>query len=198
MASRKRYRLDQVAVEAGEVRRGKWSFAKGGRQAPVRGNEHSYAVTDGNLGGRNKWEFLVRVPDQSEGRVEIRPRATPPMQTWKALTYRSLQFQKATKGDARGRRYCKVSLAVPPSGRAREDPRGTRTKDIVRWDERRGLPRWFEGLERRMRTKERVRSTRGTDGNTLVMLVDPDDHEMMIRLYFATKVWVLKEGFELS
>jgi hypothetical protein len=198
MASRRRYRLDKVAVEAGEVRRGKWSFAKGGRQAPVRGNEHVYAVTDENLGGRNKWEFLVRVPDDSDGRVEIRPRATPPLQTWKALTYRSLQFQKATKGEARGKRYAKVSLAVPPSGRASEDPRGNRTKDVIRTDQRRDLPRWFEGLERRMRAKDRVRSTRGTDGNTLVVLVNPDDHAAMIRLYFAMKVWVLKEGVELQ
>lgn len=198
MASRKRYRLDQVAVEPGEVRRGKWTFARGGRQAPVRGNEHLYLVTDGNLAGRNKWEFLVRVPDESDGRVEIRPRVTPPTQTWKALTYRSIQFQKATKGDARGKRYAKVSLAVPPTGRAKEDPRGTRTKDVIRWDERGDLPRWFEGLERRMRRKERVRSTKGTDGNTLVVLVDPDDHAAMIRLYFATKVWVLKEGIALS
>jgi hypothetical protein len=198
MASRKRYRLDQVAVEAGEVRRGKWSFAKGGRQAPVRGSEHQYAVTDENLNGRNRWEFLVRVPDDPDGRVEIRPRSTPPMQTWKALTYRSLQFQKATKGDARGKRYAKVSLAVPPSGRATEDPRGTRTKDVIRWDERRDLPRWFDGLQGRMRTKERVRSTRGTDGNSLVVLVNPEDHAMMIRLYFAMKIWVLKEGIQLS
>lgn len=197
MASRKRYRLDQVAVEAGEVRRGRWSFAKGGRQAAVRGNEHRYSVTDGNLAGRNKWEILVRVPDESDGRVEVRPLATPPLQTWKALTYRSLQFQKATKGDARGKRYCKVSLAVPPSGRATGDPRGTRTKDVIRWDQRRDLPKWFEGLKRRMRTKERVRSTRGTDGNTLVVLVDPADHTLMIRLYFAMKVWVLKEGIVL-
>ncbi len=197
MASRKRYRLDAVAVEAIEVRRGKWTFARGGRQAPVRGNEHLYTVTDGNLAGRNTWEFLVRVPDESDGRVEIRPRATPPLQTWKALTYRSLQFQKATKGDARGKRYCKVSLAVPPAGRATADPRGTRTKDVIRWDERRRLPRWFEGLERRMRPKEKVRSTKGTDGNTLVILVNADDHAMMIRLYFAMKVWVLKEGFKL-
>ena len=197
MASRKRYRLDQVAVEAGEVRRGKWSFFRGGRQAPVRGNEHLYAVTDGNLSGRNRWEFLVRVPDDSGGRVEIRPRVTPPVQMWKALTYRSLQFQKATKGDARGKRYCKVSLAVPPAGRATEDPRGTRTKDVIRSDQRRDLPRWFQELQRRMKAKERVRSTRGTDGNALVILVDPDDHAMMIRLYFAMKVWVLKEGFEL-
>jgi hypothetical protein len=49
-----------------------------------------------------------------------------------------------------------------------------------------------------MRRKERVRSTRGTDGNALVVLVNPDDHAMMIRLYFAMKVWVLKEGIELQ
>ena len=49
-----------------------------------------------------------------------------------------------------------------------------------------------------MRAKDRVRSTRGTDGNTLVVLVNPDDHAAMIRLYFAMKVWVMKEGFTLS
>ena len=198
MASRKRYRLDQVALEPGETRRAKWTFAKGGRQAPVKGTEHLYTVTDGNLSGRNKWEFLVRVPDDSDGRVEVRPRSTPPTHTWKSLTYRSIQFQKATKGEARGRRYCKVSLAVPPKGRAKDDPRGTRTKDVIRGDQRRDLPKWFESLQGRMRTKESVRSTRGTDGNTLVILVQPDDHAMMIRLYFAMKVWVLKEGIELE
>ena len=185
-------------MEPGETRRAKWTFAKGGRQAPVKGTEHLYTVTDGNLSGRNKWEFLVRVPDDSDGRVEVRPRSTPPTQTWKALTYRSLQFQKATKGEARGKRYCKVSLAVPPKGRAKDDPRGTRTKDVIRGDQRRDLPKWFESLQGRMRAKESVRSTRGTDGNTLVILVQPDDHAMMIRLYFAMKVWVLKEGIELE
>jgi hypothetical protein len=198
MASRKRYRLDQVALEPGETRRAKWTFAKGGRQAPVKGTEHLYTVTDGNLSGRNKWEFLVRVPDDADGRVEIRPRSTPPTQTWKALTYRSIQFQKATKGEARGKRYCKVSLAVPPKGRAKDDPRGTRTKDVIRGDQRRDLPKWFESLQGRMRTKESVRSTRGTDGNTLVILVQPDDHAKMIRRYFAMTVWVLKEGIELE
>jgi hypothetical protein len=198
MASRKRYRLDQVVVEPVEVRKAKWTFVKGGRQAPVKGNEHLYSVTDRNLAGRNKWEFLVRVPDASDGRVEVRPKSTPPMSTWKALTYRSIQFQKATIGDARGKRYCKVSLAVPPAGRAKDDPRGNRTKDVIRGDQRRDLPRWFDSLQGRMRTKERVRSTRGTDGNTLVILVAPEDHQLMIRLFFAMKVWVLKEGFELQ
>lgn len=198
MASRKRYRLDQVTVEPGEVRKAKWSFFKGGRQAPVRGTEHVYGVTDGNLAGKNRWEFVARVPDDSDGRVEIRPLSTPPLQTWKALTYRSLQFQKATKGEARGKRYCKVALAVPPAGRASEDPRGNRTKHMVRGDQRGSLPRWFDPLKGRMRAKERVRSTRGTDGKQLVVLVSSDDYEMMIRLYFAMKVWVLKEGFELQ
>ena len=198
MASRKRYRLDLVALEPVEVRRAKWTFAKGGRQSPVRGSEHLYTVTDGNLARGNKWEFLVRVPDDSDGRVEVRPRSTPPIHTWKALTYRSLQFQKATKGEARGKRYCKVSLAVPPTGRAKDDPRGSRTKDVIRGDQRHDLPRWFESLQGRMRTKERVRSTRGTDGNTLVILVQPDDHALMIRLFFAMKAWVLKEGFTLE
>ena len=49
-----------------------------------------------------------------------------------------------------------------------------------------------------MRTKESVRSTKGTDGKTLVILVQPDDYAMMIRLYFAMKVWILKEGIELE
>jgi hypothetical protein len=49
-----------------------------------------------------------------------------------------------------------------------------------------------------MRTKSRVRGTRGTDENALVILVDPDDHALMIRLFFAMKVWVLKEGIELE
>jgi hypothetical protein len=198
MAPRTRYRLDQVTVEPGDVRKAKWSFFKNGRRAPVRGEEHHYTVRDGNLAGRNTWEFLVRVPSEADGRVEVRPSATPPLQSWKALTYRSLQFQKATRGEARGKRYCKVALAVPQGGRAKADPRGTRTKDVIRGDQRRELPRWFESLQGRMRTKERVRSTRGTDARHLVVLVNPDDHEMMIRLYFAMKVWILKEGIELQ
>jgi hypothetical protein len=201
MASRKRYRLDRVAVELREMRRAEWTFAKGGRQAPVTGYAYLYDVVDGNLAARNKWEFLVRVPEDLEDRVEVRPKTTPPIHTERALKFRSLQFQRAAKGDARGKHYCKVSLAVPPSGRPKDDPRGTRTKDVIRGDQRRELLRrakWFDGLQGRMRTKSRVRSTRGTDENALVILVDPDDHALMIRLYFAMKVWVLKEGIELS
>jgi hydrogenase maturation factor len=50
----------------------------------------------------------------------------------------------------------------------------------------------------RMRRKQNVRPTKGTDGDALVVLVQPGDHAAMIRLFFATKVWVLKEGITLA
>ena len=199
MASRKRYRLDQVAVEPGEVRRAKWTFAKGGRQAPVRGNEHLYTVTDGNLAGRNKWEFLVRVPDDSDGRVEVRPRIDTPDPHLESADLPLAPIPEGHQG--RGARQavlprCRSPFRPPDARRtipAEPAPRtssGATSAAI--------FPSGSRALQGRMRTKERVRSTRGTDGNTLVILVNPDDHAMMIRLYFAMKVWVLKEGIELE
>ncbi len=189
MASRKRYRLDRVAVGPGEARPATWTFAGARGRVPVSGTEHLYAVIDGNFPNRNVWEFVVRVPSAASEPIEVRPRATPNVKIWAELPNRSLTFPKATKGDARGKRYCKVSLA---------DPTGSRTKDVVRGDQRHQLPLWFEGLQSRMRLKQNVRPTRGTDGQTLVVLVGAADHEAMIRLFFATKVWVLKEGVALT
>lgn len=69
---------------------------------------------------------------------------------------------------------------------------------MIRRDQRNQLPRWFDQLQRRMRVKEKVRNTKGTDGQSLVMLIDADDHPMMIRLFFATKVWIMKERIALG
>jgi hypothetical protein len=46
--------------------------------------------------------------------------------------------------------------------------------------------------------KQSVRTTQGNDGEDLVALVARDDHAAMIRLFFATKVWILKEGIALG
>jgi hypothetical protein len=78
------------------------------------------------------------------------------------------------------------------------DPTGVRSRDIVRADERSKLPSWFDALRGRMRKKQNVRNTRGTDGEALVVLLPVDDHAAMIRLFFATKVWVLKEKISLG
>lgn len=185
MAPRTRYRLDQVTVEPGEERASTWTF--GGK--PVSGIEQTYAVRDDNFRSRNVWEFVVRTPRGRDERIEVRPRTTPNVKAWAELPDRSLTFARATKGDARGKWYCQVALA---------DPTGRRSRDIVRGDERRQLPRWFDALKGRMRLKQNVRNTRGTDGQALVVLVPADDHVFMIRLFFATKVWILKERIALG
>jgi len=68
----------------------------------------------------------------------------------------------------------------------------------VRGDERGDLPAWFDALRSRMRVKKKVKNTKGTDGDALVVLVSAGDHAAMIRLFFATKVWVLKERITLA
>ena len=185
MGSRKRYQLDLVTVERGDGRPATWTFAGDA----VAGTEQSYHVTDKNFPGRNTWEFLVRIPKARGGRLEVRPRTTPNVKVWAELTDRSLTFSRATKGEARGRWYCQVALA---------DPTGGRTKDVVKGEERDQLPPWFDGVRGRMRLKQNVRPTKGTDGESLVVLVRGDDHAAMIRLFFATKVWVLKERITLA
>lgn len=185
MAPRKHYRMDKVTVQPGEQRAATWTFAG----EAVSGIEHSYAVIDGNFDGRNLWEFIVRVPSGRGGRVEIRPRSTPGQKVWAELPDRSLTFTRATLGDARGKWYCPVALA---------DPTGERSRDVVRGDERGRLPGWFDSVQGRMRLKKNVRPTRGTDGESLVALVPAADHTAMIRLFFAMKVWVLKESFSLA
>ena len=185
MASRKRYQLDRVTVEAGDSRPATWTFAG----EAVSGTEQTYAVTDGNFPARNEWEFMVRIPKARGGRLEVRPRATPNLKVWAELTDRSLTFARATRGEARGRWYCQVALA---------DPTGSRTKDVVKGEERHQLPGWFDALQGRMRLKQNVRLTKGTDGQSLVVLVPAHDHAAMIRLFFATKVWVLKERIALT
>ena len=185
MATRTRYRLDLVSVQAGDKRAATWTF---GGEA-IAGTEQTYSVQDANFASQNQWEFIVRTASGKDGRVEVRPRTTPNVKVWAELPDRSLTFLRATKGEARGKWYCKVALA---------DPTGTRSRDVVRADERDQLPRWFDKLKGRMRRKQSVRTTRGNDGEDLVVLIAAADHTTMIRLFFAAKVWVLKEGIVLG
>lgn len=185
MRTHNRYKLDRVLVTPLQSRPASWTFAG----SPVRGTELAYAVTDTNLAARNRWEFMVRVPRDRNGRVEVRPRTTPRLKAWAELPDRSVTFSRATKASARGKWYCQVALA---------DVTGKRSRVVVNTAERQDLPHWFTELAGRMRRKEAVKHTRGTDGNSLVVLTAPDDHVAMIRLYFATKVWILSEGITLS
>ena len=185
MRTRKRYRLDRVKVAPLDSRPTSWAFAG----TPMRGTELAYSVTDTNLSSRNRWEFIIRVPGDPKGRIEVRPRTTPNFKAWAELPDRSLTFSLATRGTARGRWYCQVALA---------DAAGERSKAVVSTGQRTDLPHWFSELSGRMRRKEAVKPTKGTDANALVILLAAGDHATMIRLYFATKVWILSEEIILA
>ena len=181
---RKSYSMEKVLVAGGERRPATWTF--GGD--PVSGVEQAYTVTDTNFPSKNLWEFIVRLPEKAGERIEVRPRTTPAVKAWAELPDRSLTFMRATRGSARGKRYCQVALA---------DVTGERSRAIVRTDQRDRLPRWFDPVRPRMRAKQAVKPTRGTDGDSLVVLVPAEDYASMIRMFFATKVWVLTERFGL-
>lgn len=176
----RRYRLDRLEVVPQGERPASWTFAR----RPVLGTELTYLVIDRNFEGRNVWEFLVRVPQDPAEYIEIRPRSVPVVRLWAGLERRSLTFARARRGTYRGSWYCQIALA---------DPTGARTKDVVRGDQRARLPPWFADLQGRLRLKGTVRATRGNDADQLVALVRPDEHAAMIGLFFATKVWVLRE-----
>ena len=178
--SRKRYSFDKLEMVKGEARKATWTFA--GQQ--VAGQELAYTVTDHNFAARNQWEFIVRLPRARGARIEVRPRTAPNMKVWAELPDRSLTFARSTRPPHTGTFNCPIALA---------DVTGRRSRIVVRRDERELLPSWFGTLDRRMRAKESVRGTRGTDANALVALVPAGDYAAMIQLFFATKVWVLKE-----
>jgi hypothetical protein len=173
------YRLDKVVVEPGASRPASWMFAR----QPVSGIEYSYTVVDGNFRGRNEWEFIVRVPRSTGGRIEVRPLKAPNVTAWAGLERRSLTFKRANRPAYRGWSYCPVALA---------DPTGQKSRTVVA--DKSSLPRWFQQLQSRIRKKNTVATTRGTDAESLVLLCDPDDHTSMIRAFFAAKVWVLKDA----
>jgi hypothetical protein len=181
----KRYRLAKLQIEAMGERRASWTFTR----EPVSGTEFTYAVVDANTSTHHFWEFLVRVPSAGDERIEVRPRATPSLRAWVGLERRSLTFARAGKSGYRGWYYCQIALA---------DPTGERTKDVLKKQERALLPSWFDDVSARLRVKETVRSTKGNDADQLIAVVRPAEHDLMIKLFFATKVWVLKEKVVLA
>ena len=181
--SRRRYRIEHVNAELKTERRSRWKI----RENPlVSGIERVYSVIDHNFSRANSWEFIVRVPDTRGESIEVRPSVVPNVRAWAGIDRRAIMFERVTKGRHRGDCYCKVALA---------DPTGERTRLIARTDEKQRLPYWFGSLRARMRSKEAIRHTRGTDSESLVIIVPADNHQEMIALFLAAKAWVLKERF---
>src|SRR5690348_11778335 len=97
-----KYRKDRVDIDDIGASAAAWTFA--GRT--VKGIEHRYTVTDRNHRSRNRWEFVVRVPNDPYGRIEVRPVKTPNDKTLAGLDRRSITFMRGTKSNYTGFRYC--------------------------------------------------------------------------------------------
>src|SRR5262245_30287435 len=103
------YRLERVEIEPAGTSRSMWTFAG----KAVRGIEHQYDVVDGNQNARNRWRFVVRVPREKDGRIEVRPIATPRHTKYAGLDRRSITFRRATRPGYTRLRYCPLALADP-------------------------------------------------------------------------------------
>lgn len=174
-----------VLAHLTEARRATWDWLR----RSVSGREFIYSVSDGTPDRLHSWRFVVQVPGGRSTPVIVRPRDVPPRRAWAGIDRKSIAFINATRHPYRGRLYCKVSLA---------DPTGKHTRLVVAGRERGALPRWIAESGFMLRRKAAVTTTRGTDEKHLVIVVKPDDHQQMIRVFFATKVWVLQEKFLLA
>jgi hypothetical protein len=183
---RQSYKITRLDIQHQDTHTASW---KGfGRQA-IKGTQHIYSVKDGNYRSLNKWTIAVRVPNAARGKIIVQPITPPGKKIWADIERRSIVLVRATKHPYRNRVYCKLNLA---------DPTGWQNKVGARRGERGALPKWFQRIGYRMRLKQTVSKTRGTDANAQVVLVRPADHKTMISLYFALKVWVLAEAFVLK
>jgi hypothetical protein len=176
-------RMIDVSFEA--ERKSTWKGV--GSHTPIRGREYTYLIKDRNFDRLNDWKFVVKVPNSGTD-IIVQPGVAPNKKIWAGIDRRSMVFVKATKKLHRNKVYCKANLA---------DPSGEKNKRGTRRGQRKFLPKWFDYFRPYMRLKATVASTDGTDSRAQVVLVNPDDHERMIRLFFALKVWILQEGFLL-
>ena len=165
----------------------KWDMAN----KAVRGRVHQYSVTDRNfriqIRGISMCACLTHWRRTRIFRSSPRPCRIG--RGWLDIRRRSLLFVPAEKGIHRGKVYCKISL---------QDPDKLKTKIGTRRGQRDQLPPWLQPFRRRMRLEGTVRDTDGTDAAAQVLMVEPDDHERMIKVFFATKIWVQTTGYRIQ
>ncbi len=183
MARRHRFDPHRVIVSHLEDRKATWDWVR----KPVRGVESLYEAIDENYDRLNRWVFVVQQPSDA-GPIIVRTHEIPSKRVWGSVWRSSITFQRATKSPYRRDRYCKVALA---------DPSGSHTKIVIRKGDERALPIWIRAYGSRLKLKQTVTTTRGTDALHKVLLVRADDHAAMIRAFFVLKVWVLEQRYQV-
>lgn len=178
-----------VSVELVGSNRSQWDMAN----RPVSGKEFVYHVCDRNFPNYNQWQFVVRVPDKRsrDKNIQVQPMVVPKKRIWNKLEYRVITFIPTSIGNHMDKYYCKVNLS---------DVSGYKTKQRTVRGERKIMPSWHKRnyFMSCMRLKQTVATTKGFDHKVQVMIVNPDDHTRMIRIFFANKIWVLQERYVMT
>jgi len=179
------YKTKKLEIEMVDERNASWRFS----DHTVRGTEYVYEVKDTNFSRLNCWTFAVRAPHKVYGDIVVQPLNSPGKRVWAGLDRKAVVLVRAHKNPFRSMVYCKLNLA---------DPSGSQTKRGTKRGDRGALPKWFQPFVWRMRLKNTVTTTQGSDANAQVVLIENDDHKTMLRLYFALKVWVMEENFSIK
>lgn len=181
---RQAYKPSKLDVAFKERIPAKWKYGR-----VIKGTEYFYEAKDENFTRLNQWTFRVQVPDYAYGDIIIQPVKTPTKNAWAGLARRSIVFTRATKEGYKSLVYCKVNLA---------DPTGQKNKTGTRRGDRTEFPKWFDKFFWRMRLKNTVTTTLANDSNAQVIFAERENHALMIKIFFALKVWVMEEGFILD
>ena len=179
-----RYKIRNVEVTPNETRRATWKMAG----HTISGKEHVFDVRDGNYTRLNQWSFAIRIAPKADSGMIVQPLQAPGKKVWAGIERRSIVWKRATINPHKVKVYCKVNLA---------DPAGEKTKVGLRRGERDILPYWFKELRHRLRLKGTVTTTKAHDTKAQVVLSRKDDYVGMIRVFFALKVWVLEEHYQI-
>ena len=160
----------------------KWKY-----RAIVKGTEFLYTVKDENFDRLNQWTFRLQVPADAYGDIIVQPVQTPSKNVWAGIARSSVVFTRATKEGYKSHVYCKMFLANP-AGSKTGASRGARP----------GFPKWFQTFRWRMRLKKTLTTTLGHDHNAQVIFAERENHALMIKIFFALKVWVLASDYSLD
>ena len=161
------------------------SWTQGGKS--VSGFVMKYGVVDAHFDRLNEWVFDVQIPNDDKFGFIVRPTTAPGKKIWADITRRSIIFNIANRKGVKDKLYCKISLA---------DPSKEKTKLVLRMDEKELLTYWFKHL-RGLTTKDKIATTKGSEGKTMVYSVRAGSYEKMIQIFFASKIWVLEKNYRL-
>ena len=183
--AKRRFEAHKLVIKAAGQRPARWKWQK----RNIRGTEYDYRVLDYNFSRYRRWLIRISEPDAFDhgAYVKVQPINVPARKLFAGLERRSINLPLGTVGDYKHYLYAKVSIS---------DIGGRKNRLYVKSSDRQGLPQWLRSFK--LRKKETVAFTDAFDGDALVAVIRPGDHRAMIRLFLASKAWVLSSGFRLS